>query len=105
MSAMESLIRRYFDMWNSGDAAAAADLLAPAWVDHGHPEVSTPADVATAVTRTRAARPGLRFDLDSVSGHVAVGRAVDGDAAPTLLTWVFTAADDRLTSLRTYRAM
>ncbi|MGI5243530.1 nuclear transport factor 2 family protein [Dactylosporangium sp. CA-139066] len=102
---MESLIRRYFDMWNSGDASAAAGILAPAWVDHGHPEVATPADVAAAVARIRAARPGLRFELDSVAGPVAVGRAVDGDADPTLLAWVFTAEGDRLTSLRTYRAM
>jgi hypothetical protein len=105
MSGVESLIRRYFDMWNSGDASHAADVLAPSWVDHGHPEVTTPAAVATAVGRIRAARPAMRFELDSVTGHVAVGRAVDGDAAPTLLAWVFTADGDRLTSLRTYRAM
>jgi hypothetical protein len=105
MSGVESLIRRYFDMWNSADASAAADLLAPAWLDHSHPEVATPADVAAAVTRIRAARPALRFELDSVHGPVALGRAVDGDAAPTLLAWAFTAEDGRLTSLRTYRAM
>jgi len=36
---------------------------------------------------------------------VALGRAVDGDAPATELAWVFTADADRLTALRTYRAL
>jgi len=97
---VESLIRQYFAMWNSGDTSAARDVLSPAWVDHSHPGVTTPEQVAESVTRLRAARPGMRFELDTVTGHVAVGRVGE-----TMLAWVFTSDGARLTSLRTYKAM
>jgi hypothetical protein len=98
--AVESLIERYFAMWNSGDTSAASDVLSPAWTDYNHPEVTTPEQVAESVTRIRAARPALRFELDSITGHVAVGRAGE-----SLLAWVFTSDGTHLTSVRTYRAM
>jgi hypothetical protein len=102
---VEQLIERYFAMWNSGDTAAAPAVLAPQWLDHSHPEVSTPAAVAESVTRIRAARPAMRFTLDSVHGPVALGRVENPPAEPSLLAWVFTSDGDRLTSVRTYRAV
>ncbi|MFI5909543.1 hypothetical protein [Dactylosporangium sp. NPDC051541] len=102
---MEHLIERYFAMWNTGDASAVSDILAPVWLDHSHPEVATPAAVAESVTRIRAARPAMRFALDSVTGPVAVGRAENPPAAPSLLAWVFTSDGTHLTSVRTYKAM
>jgi len=100
MEPVESLIERYFAMWNSGDTSPAHDILSPTWLDHGHPEVTTPAQVVEAVEVTRTTRPDLKFVLDSVTGHVAVGRA-----GATLLAWVFTSDGTHLTSVRTYRAM
>jgi hypothetical protein len=97
---VESLIERYFAMWNSGDTSSAPDILSPVWLDHAHPEVTTPEQVVEAVKATRAAHPDLRFTLDSITGHVAVGRT-----GTSLLAWVFTSDGTRLTSVRTYRAM
>ena len=101
---VEGLIRRYFEMWNAGDPTLAADLLGPGWTDHAHPDAGGPAAAARAVERIRAARPDLRFELDSIAGTVAVGTARDGDAEPTRLAWVFGARAGRLTEVRTYRA-
>jgi ketosteroid isomerase-like protein len=97
-----TLARRYFEMWNTGDTGAVAELLAPEWVDHAHPEVTGPESVAGSVRAIRAARPGLRFEIESVladSGRAAVV----GSAGPARLVWLFTVRDGRLADLRTFR--
>jgi aryl-alcohol dehydrogenase-like predicted oxidoreductase/ketosteroid isomerase-like protein len=92
------LVRRYFEMWRTGDVSTVDEILAPDWTDHGHPSVRRPADVAAAV----AARPGLAVDLDTVltdgTTVTAAGRVAD---AP--LVWVFHTRAGRLATLRTYR--
>ena len=104
---VDRLVARYFEMWNTGDATIAAEILDPAWVDHGHPAVHSIEDVADAVGRTRAARPALRFVIDTIAVQgtvgVAVGTAQDADAEPARLAWVFQSKAGRLKELRTYR--
>jgi ketosteroid isomerase-like protein len=101
------LVARYFEMWNSGDTSAAAEILAPDWVDHAHPEITGPADVAAAVTRVRAARPGLRFDIEAYleegasepdAPEAALVAAVGGR-----LLWLVRVRDGRLAEMWTYQ--
>lgn len=105
------LARRYFAMWNTGDAGAAADILSATWSDHSHPEVSDPAGVQAAIAETRAARPRLRFEIETIlaEGHrVCVVGGVGDPEHPgrivSRLVWLFHAAEGRLTDLWTYRA-
>src|SRR3954453_6352593 len=67
-ASSHEIIQRYFQMWNTGDTSSARELLSPNWTDHAHPEVNGPEDVERAVMQTRAARPGLRFHVDTILG-------------------------------------
>ncbi|MBE3009154.1 nuclear transport factor 2 family protein [Microbispora sp. NEAU-D428] len=102
------LARRYFEMWNTGDATAAEEILSPDWVDHAHPEVAGPQGVREAIERIRGAQPDLRFRIDAVLGEsdlVAVvgnaGRGQDADGTP--LVWLIRVRDGLLAEMRTYR--
>jgi ketosteroid isomerase-like protein len=33
----KQLVKRYLELWNTGDSAIAAEILAPDYVDHTHP--------------------------------------------------------------------
>ena len=107
----ERLVARYFEMWNTGDRSIAEEILAPDWVDHAHPEVDGPPDVARAVERVRAARPGLRFQIDATLNNgplvAAVGRVGDGPAdgdPPAELIWLIRTHGGRMAEMWTYRA-
>ena len=39
--AHKAIVRRYIEMWNTGNAAIADAVLAPTYVDHAHPEVTS----------------------------------------------------------------
>jgi ketosteroid isomerase-like protein len=69
----KSLVRRYFDAWNNGDFDRLQQLLAARYVDHAHPELSGPADVAAAGRRFLAANPGASVTIDTL---VAEGQLV-----------------------------
>ena len=104
-------MRRYFEMWNTGDTAAAAQILSATWTDHSHPEVSDPSDVQSAVAKTRAARPQLRFEIETILAEGDRVCVVGGIGAPdspgeiaSRLIWLFQVSEGRLTELRTYRA-
>lgn len=104
------LARCYFEMWNSGDAADAAELLDPDWIDHAHPDVRGPLDVSRQVERIRADRPGLRFEIETILGEGDLALVVGGvgDAArpgtiESRLIWLLRARDGRLLEIWTYR--
>jgi ketosteroid isomerase-like protein len=105
----KTLVARYFDMWNSGDTSIAAEILSADWVDHAHPEVTGPESVREAVQSIRAARPGLRFQIDAILGEgdlvAVVGTANRGpaDDSPSRLIWLVHVKDGRMTEMRTYR--
>ena len=40
LEANKKLVRRYFEMWNTGQGSAADELLAPTYVEHAHPGAS-----------------------------------------------------------------
>ena len=54
------------EMWNTGDVLLADEVLAPAWVDHAHPEVQSPEDVKQAVLKIRAAFPDFHITIESM---------------------------------------
>jgi predicted SnoaL-like aldol condensation-catalyzing enzyme len=66
-AANEALVRRYFEMWNTGDGSVADAVLGPTYLDHAHPEVLGPAALRSLVPRFRAANPGARMTIEVVA--------------------------------------
>jgi len=106
-TAAQDVVARYFRMWNTGDTTDVEEILAPTWIDHSHPGIRTPQDVAQAVRTLRTARPGLSFRIDALLGDhdqvAAVGAVHNDDAAPsTRLIWLVEVSEGRMTRMRTY---
>jgi steroid delta-isomerase-like uncharacterized protein len=58
MDANKEFVRRYIELYNSGNLAIADEIIAPDFVDHEHPECEPgPAAVKRMVTDFRAAFP------------------------------------------------
>jgi SnoaL-like domain len=109
-SGRHAVVARYFEMWNTGDSSAAAEILCPGWTDHAHPEVTGPDSVREAVGRLRAAQPELRFTLTAILGGddlvAAVGEVGRGPGtASSRLVWLIRLDGDRMAEMWTYRSM
>src|ERR1700761_2736249 len=63
-AANESLVRRYFEMWNSGDGSVADAVLGPTYLDHALPDVLGPAASRSLVPRFHAANPEVRTSIE-----------------------------------------
>jgi hypothetical protein len=105
----EEIAARYFEMWNTGDASIATEILNPEWVDHAHPEAVGPQSVQQAVDQIRAVQPGLRFNVQSILGNgdlVAVvgtvSRGAQAGGEPSLI-WLIRLEDGRMAEMWTYR--
>jgi hypothetical protein len=105
----ESVVARYFDMWNTGDTTIADQILHPDWVDHAHPEVAGPTGVQEAVQNIRAARPDLHFHIHTILGGsdliVAVGSLGQPHAtsSPGHLIWLVRLVDGLMAEMWTYQ--
>ena len=60
------LVRRYFEMWNTGDGAIADDVLGAAYVDNAHPALVGPAAVRALVPRFRAQNPDAHMTIEAM---------------------------------------
>jgi uncharacterized protein len=72
----KSLVRRYFDMWSTGDFDRVDEMIAAGYVDHAHPELSGPSGVAAAGRRFLARYPGAGLTIDTLvaDGHLVAAR-------------------------------
>lgn len=107
----KQVVARYFEMWNTGDASIALEVLDPNWVDHAHPDVTGPESVQRAVENIRAAQPDLRFQIDAILGDddllAAVGGAGYGRDTAGLanrLIWLIRLKDGRMAEMWTYHS-
>lgn len=64
--ANKALVRRYIDMWNTGQTSIADAVLAPGWADHAHPEVDSIAAVKQSVERLRGAVPDFQITIEQL---------------------------------------
>src|SRR5580658_163583 len=77
--ASRGMVRRCFEMWNTGDRAEADAVLGPTSLDHAHPSVVGPAAARSLVRRFRADNPEARIVVEIVtfdSEYVIVRRAI-----------------------------
>jgi predicted SnoaL-like aldol condensation-catalyzing enzyme len=98
-------VLRYFDMWNTGQGAAADELLGPTYIEHAHPDFLGPAALRSLVPRLHAMFPGVVVRAEVVASdpeYVAVRTRVEpGDAdghpsAPRSGVALFRVADGKL---------
>jgi predicted SnoaL-like aldol condensation-catalyzing enzyme len=66
VEANKALVRRYLEMWNTGKVELADEVLAPAWVDHAHLEVTGPESVKQAISKIRAAFPDFHITIEHI---------------------------------------
>lgn len=81
------LVRRYFEMWNTGDRTEADVLLGPTYLDHAHPSVVGPAAVRSLVRRFRSENPEARMAAEIVAfdaDYVMARRAIRWSARRTM---------------------
>jgi predicted SnoaL-like aldol condensation-catalyzing enzyme len=71
--AKMALVRRYFEMWNTGSGIDADAVLSGTYVDHAHPDVVGPAASRSLAPRFHAANPDARLVIEAI---VAEGELV-----------------------------
>lgn len=64
--ANKTVVKRYMEMWNTGNVVLADEVLALTWVDHAHPEVRGPESVKQAVPKIRATFPDFHITIESM---------------------------------------
>jgi predicted SnoaL-like aldol condensation-catalyzing enzyme len=106
--ANKAVVRRYMEMWNTGNVALADELLAPTYVDHAHPEVTGPESVKQAVLRFRAAFPDFHISLgdmvsegDLVALRATLRRTQQGKEVVSRVTWFVRFAGGMMAELWT----
>jgi predicted SnoaL-like aldol condensation-catalyzing enzyme len=88
--ASRAIVRRYFEMWNTGDRAEADAVLGPTYFDHARPSVVGPAAVRSLVRRFRRDNPGAEMAAEIVAvraGYVLVERAIRWGARAAVEPW------------------
>jgi SnoaL-like domain len=106
-ASVQSLIARYFRMWNDGDPASLDDVVAPGWIDHAHPERTTMADIRDAISRTRIETPGLQVYVDAIlrdGNLITVNGRVMTDEQVENRVWIIRVEDDLMQEMWTYSA-
>src|SRR6266536_5719687 len=93
--ANKAIVRRYIEMWNTGDVAHATAVLAPTYVDHAHPEVTGPESVTQALQRVRTAFPDFHIAIetmisedDLVALRGTIRRTHQGNASVARVIWL-----------------
>src|SRR5438128_1077952 len=94
----KTIVRRYIEMWNTGNVELADKVLALTWLDHAHPEVTGPESVKLAVSKIRAAFPGFRITIESILGEgdlVALRGIVQREVVSRVM-WFVRVADGKM---------
>jgi len=106
VKASAELVRRYFDMWNTGEGAVADQVLAPHYLDHAYPAVIGPAAARAIAPRFRRANPEARMTPQIVGAdgeYVAVRNRIrkvhDGQAVEVEATALFRIGEGRIVEL------
>jgi predicted SnoaL-like aldol condensation-catalyzing enzyme len=104
----KDLVRRYLEMWNTGNVELADEVLVPTWVDHAHPEVTGPESVKRSLSQVRAAFPDFRITLksivsegDMVALRATIQRTHQGKEITSGVMWFVRIADGKMAEMWT----
>ncbi|MGA2480614.1 MAG: DHA2 family efflux MFS transporter permease subunit [Spirochaetia bacterium] len=62
----KSIVRRYFEMWNTGNVSRIHDILHPQWVDHSNAQIRGAHDVPAELLKTRAECPDFHIGVETI---------------------------------------
>ena len=103
VEASASLVRRYFEMWNTGEGRVADEVLGPRYVDHAHPHVIGPAASRSIAPRFHKAHPNVRMTFELLGAdaeYVAVRRTMwksrEGEPVEVSSSALFRIDDGRI---------
>ncbi len=106
--ANKAVVKRYIEMWNTGNVALADEVLAPRYVDHAHPEVTGPEPVEQALLEFRSAFPDFRITIESlisegdmVAPMATLRRTHQGKEAASRVMWFIRLANGKMVELWT----
>jgi predicted SnoaL-like aldol condensation-catalyzing enzyme len=106
--ANKAVVRRYIEIWNTGNVALADELLAPTYVDHAHPEVTGPESVKQAMPKFRATFPDFRISIgdivsegDLVALRATLRRTQQGKEVVSQVMWFVRLAHGKMAELWT----
>lgn len=72
LEANKALVRRYVEMWETGNVALADEILAAEYVDHTHPDRAPgPQSVKEEVLAFRAGFPDAHLSIEQMIGEGA----------------------------------
>ncbi|GHO70777.1 hypothetical protein KSC_096690 [Ktedonobacter sp. SOSP1-52] len=104
----KGLVRRYLEMWNTGNMELADEVLAPTWIDHAHPEVTGPDSVKQSLSQVRAAFPDFRITIKSIVSEdnmvairATIQRTHQGKEITSGVMWFVRIADGKMTEMWT----
>lgn len=101
--ASATLVKRYFEMWNTGEGTVADEVLGPQYVDHAYPDVIGPAASRSIAPRFHKAHPDARMTFEIVGAdaeYVAVRNTIrktyEGEAVEVSGTALFRIGGGRI---------
>jgi ketosteroid isomerase-like protein len=109
--ASARLVRRYFEMWNTGEGTVADEVLGARYVDHAQPDVIGPAAARSIAPRFHKAHPGARMTFEILGAdaeYVAVRNTIrkptrDGQAVEMSGTALFRIGGGRIVEQWSWR--
>jgi predicted ester cyclase len=106
--ANKALVQRYLEMWNTGSAAIADEILALDWHDHNHPEITSIDGVKQALLATRRAFPDFHITVEAIIGErnvvalrAIITRTQEGQTTSSKVVWFVRVENGKMAELWT----
>jgi predicted ester cyclase len=104
----KAIVRRYIEIWNTGNTALAESVLAPTYVDHAHPEITGLESFRQALQRVRTAFPDFHISIDMLISEEAlvalrgtITRTQQGKAHLSRVIWFVRISEGKMAELWT----
>ncbi len=108
LEANKAIVRRYVEMWNTGNEALADEVLASTYIDHAHPETVGPESVKQALKKFRANFPDFTIKIeaiisegDLVALRSTLRRTQQGSLIESGVIWLVRIANGKMAELWT----
>jgi len=104
----KAIVKKYFEMWNTGNTSLADEVLSLSYIDYSHPEIKETESVRQSVIKIRGAYPDFHITLETMicEGDIVavmgnISRTQEGEKVIFNIMWFVTLANEKMTALRT----
>ena len=106
--ANKNVVRRYLEMWNTGNVEKVHEILHPQWRDHAHQEIRSAGDVPAVLLKERADAPDFHIGVetivsegDRVAVHSTIRRTLNGNPQVSRVMWLVRIEGDKMAEMWT----